>query len=958
MTVRGRIELKIIGATFSLLLAMLVVSVIVIISWQREEIYSLAGAKLADVAEFATSNFEREMLAGRVDAARMVSGQMALFKEIESVTIYNRAGREAFLPKAPPTEALVLKQLSGQETPIIVRRGGQLVVYRSLPNRGECRGCHAGAGKIIGAVKITIGLRHEQARVERFAWLIAAGGLLGTIFLGLSLWFALHRIVVTPLQALGEQAARMAVGDLSFDLRLTGNDEIVRLQDGIRDALSSVSGILRQVSEVTSRVALAAGGVEQDSAQVVAFTELEARAMAEISGSVGELNVSIREIAGNVEGLASTVHDTSASVEEMAASIAGLGGAVHELTDGVEATSSSIEELSATFREVVDGAGELDQVSDTMLSAVEQIIASICEVEWKVTESARLSERVTAEASTIGSASIVKTSQKMARIKGNVEGTARALEQLDGRSEEIGKIITVIGGIADQTTLLALNAAILAAQVGEKGKGFAVVASEMKNLAQRTAVSAKEIEALIAAVRAEVKCSVENMHEVRDSVDEGMTLSGEVADSFQAILNSTRSSSEMTLSIERTTGEQARIATLVSESVGQVRTMAKRVALATSEQATVIAYIAQAIEKIRDASLRVRLSSDQQTETSSMISQAVENILGKSRQIEQAINAQKLGTGQILSSIEGINDIPRQSKDIAFGVNRRLREVVKDVELIGFEMGSFTLYEEDRSVLKFGIVPVESPVEMYRRYTPLAGYLCARLGRPVELRVAPNFETALKELGEGVTSFCSMTTSVFIEAQERFGARTLVTVLRNGTPCHRAVVVARENGPVRSLADLKGGSCCFVDPKAATGYVLPRAMLQEAGVELADLAYYNFTGAHDEVARAVLRGEFDAGGMMESTAAQYRHQGLRVLQASEEVPQWNICCAGMDLSLQGALQQALLDLDQATPEGRRVLESIETGCSGFVRSSSEDHDGLRELMHRFGLLGDRPESVR
>lgn len=675
--------------------------------------------------------------------------------------------------------------------------------------------------KIIGAtfsillvmLVVSVGfiVSRQRLDIHSFAYLTAGGGLLGTLVLGYLLWLVLRHIVVKPLKAIGCEAAKMAGGDLSFDIDLGRRDDIGQLQDAIKESLCSVSGVLRRVAEVTRRVAEAADRVEKESGRVVGSTELEATAVVDISKSVEELNASIREIAGNVEGLAATVEETSASMTEMAASIKSVGSIVHDLTVGVEATGTSIEELSATLREVASGAGELDNVSDCMLSSVEQIIVSIGEVEQKAKESARLSARVTEEASIMGVLSMERTAKGMERIRGAVEKTAGAVEKLGARSEEIGKIATVIDDITDQTTLLALNAAILSAQSGEKGKGFAVVAEEMKVLANKTARSTKEIAALIDAVRGEVKTSVESMHEARESVAEGASLSREAADSFEKILESARASSQMTLSIERTTAEQAQATVLLSGSVEKVRTMVKRMAQATSEQSQGIAIIMRATESIRDASIHVRTATDQQMETSSMISKAVEGISAKSRQIAKAIDEQKLGSAQIRSAIENIKEIPRQSKDIAFGINRNLREVVKDVELIKFEMDGFKLHAEDPGVLKFGILPQEAPVEMYKRYAPLARYLGERLGRKVELRVAPNFETAVRELEDGVTSLCSMTSMIYVEAHRKFGAETLAVVMRGGRSFHHSVIVTRPGGKIRGLKDLKGCSVAFVD---------------------------------------------------------------------------------------------------------------------------------------------------
>lgn len=802
----------------------------------------------------------------------------------------------------------------------------------------------------LGAVKISADLTNAQQRVVNIAWLVGGGALFGVLLHGLLLRLFLQRSIIAPLKALSHEAARMADGDLSFALDSQGGGDIRKLQDAIKASLSSVSSILRRVTEVTKRVAEAADRVEKDSGQVVDFTQREAHAIAEISSSVAELNASIKAISENVEGLALAVEETAVSMEEMAASLESVGAIVHDLSDGVDTTSASVEELSATFQEVAAGAGELENVTETTLSAVEQIIGSIGAIEEKVKESARLSERVTTEASTIGVAAMAKSSKGMERIKGSVEKTAGALKLLDGRSEEIGKILTVIDEVTDQTTLLALNAAIIAAQAGTQGAGFSVVADEMKGLAGRTAVSTEEIAALIDAVRAEVRSAVESMHEALRAVAEGEALAKEAATSFGTILDNARSSSEMTLAIERTTVEQAQAAGLISKSVEQVRRMVHHMTRTTAEQSKGVAQIMHATEKIRDASQHVRNSSDQQRTASSQIAQAVDAISGKSQQIALALNEQKQGSAQICAAIEQIKDIPHQSKDIAFRVNRTLREVVKDVELIDYELNSFTLHEADRDILRFGIVPVESPVDMYQRYTPLAGYLSARLDRKVELRIAPNFETALRELGEGITSICSMTSMIYIEAQKHYGAETLATVMRNGKSWHHSVIVTRADSGIKTLSELRDTAFAFVDAKAAAGYVMPRAMLLDAGVTLQDLAYYNFTGAHDEVAKAVLRGEFTAGGLMESTAKKYRDQGLIILKNSEQVPEWNICCRGLDGPVKKALQDALLDLDEKTPEGAKVLHAIEAGCAGFVKSSDADHNGMRAMMTKIGIF--------
>lgn len=789
---------------------------------------------------------------------------------------------------------------------------------------------------------------HQTDVLSRLSWM-TTGGLLGLALFGAVCWISMRLAFLKPLHALRNGAAKMTGGDLSFEIDLGRKDAIGSLQEAIKESLGSVSGILRRVGEVTGRVAGASERIEKESGRVVGYTEKEASALLEISSSVEELNASIKGIGGSVEVLSATAQESAASMQEMTAGVQSVGSIVQELSDSAETTNTSIHELSLTLGNVARGAGELADVTDTTLTAVEQIIGSINAIEQQVRESARLSERVTTEASSAGVSSMEKSNGGMERIKGAVEHTAQALQVLGDRSEEIGKILTVIDDLTARIKLLALNAAILSAQSGEKGKGFSVVADEMKGLAEKTAASTGEIAALIAAVRGDVKSANDCMKEALVTVAEGAALSGEVSGAFGKVVESAHASSKMLLSIERITGEQAQSALLVSDSVQKVREMVGTMARATLKQTKGIEAIIQSAERIKDVSLHVQTCTDQQMETSRMIAKAVEAVSDHSRQIAKAIDEQRAGTDQIWKSVEQIKDIPRHSRDIAFGVNRTLREVVRDVELIQFEMGRFTLHREDPELIRLGIMPQESAVAMYKRYAPLAGYLSERLKRKVELRVAPNFEAALRDLAEGVTSLCSMTSMIYIEARKKFQADTLVCVQRDGKSWHHSVIVARSDARVGSVRELRGKSFAFVDEKAAAGYVIPRAMLLAEGVQLEDLGYYNFAGAHDEVAKAVLRGEFDAGGMMESTAKKYREQGLKVVKTSDKVPEWNICCGNLPAELKGALRQALLELDESTLEGAAVLQAIEAGCSGFAPSADSDHDGMRKMLHSVGL---------
>jgi phosphate/phosphite/phosphonate ABC transporter binding protein len=599
---------------------------------------------------------------------------------------------------------------------------------------------------------------------------------------------------------------------------------------------------------------------------------------------------------------------------------------------------------------VADSAGELASVSEETLSAVDEIISSVKEVETSAKESARLSEKVKEDASTLGVMSIKKNMDGMENIRSSVTKTSSVIEKLVSRSEEIGNILTVIDEITDQTTLLALNAAILAAQAGEHGKGFSVVANEIKDLAERTAFSTKEIDQLIKTVRQDVLDAVTAMDEGMTSVEEGIQLSKEASEALKKILNSAKLSSEMALAIERTTGEQAKTAIYVSESVERVRAMVGQIAKATAEQSRGVNHIIDAAEKMRDASHQADKATEQQAIGSRQISQAIETISDRTQHITKAIREQKSGSTQIWMSLEKIKDLPEKNRGLAFSINKELNSLATDSELVMTEMERFKLREEDHSdVVRCGIVPYENPAELFRKFSSLISYLSEKTDRKFELRVANDFETAVKEINEGITQLCFMTTGTYIEASKSKIVEPLAKVQRKGKPYYHASIITKQSSSINSIEDLKGSSFAFVDVHSTSGHLIPRGMLIEGGVGLEDLSFYDFLGHHDSVVRAVLKGEFDAGGVIDAIAEKYMDQGLKIIKNSQDIPGFNFCAGSMEEDQKAAIKIALLELNEENPDTSSVLARIDKYFTGLSEVKDTDYDAIRTLMSKLGI---------
>ncbi len=439
------------------------------------------------------------------------------------------------------------------------------------------------------------------------------------------------------------------------------------------------------------------------------------------------------------------------------------------------------------------------------------------------------------------------------------------------------------------------------------------------------------------------------MREGDEAVDEGMRLAREASTSLKKMLDSSKKSSEMSASIERTTAEQARTARYVSEAIERVRHMVDEIARATSEQSRGANLIIQASEKMRDASHQADKATGQQEEVSRQIADSVENISSRTHQISRAIQEQKMGARQIWTSVEKIKDLPEKTRNLAFSINKAVRELSKNAELITIEMDRFRLSEsraEDTVV--FGVVPFDLPANLFRKFNPLMEYLSRETGKQFELRVTSNFKSATDEIKEGALQLCFMNSLTYIRANETGSARPLAVMLREGKPLHRSVIVAREDSRIKEIKDLNNRSFAFVDRFSVSGHYMPVSLMMDEGVSVDNLSYFNFLGSHEEVLRAVMKGDFDAGGIMESV---YEELGtnVRVIARSPEMPEF-VICAGTALgsNLADALNKALLKLRHGSPDSMTLLGVIDRKYTGCAEAFDNDFDSVRELVKKVG----------
>ena len=371
---------------------------------------------------------------------------------------------------------------------------------------------------------------------------------------------------------------------------------------------------------------------EERIGSITSAADRQEEAVEETASLVANMRQSMNTVSERVDLLLS-------SSEESASAILELGGAIDEVANNtaslhevVDQSTSSVHQMGASIRQVASGADQVREMAEETAAAVTQMDRSIQEVSNNAVEAATLTERAH-EGASAGRDAVVSTISDIERIS---ELSSGAMERLDGlvrRISEIGTILQAIDEINDETNLLSLNAAIIAAQAGEQGKAFLVVANHVKTLARRTAASTQDIERLIATIEEESSGAVDAMRAGIQAVHAGVERSRDAGSALESIQDACSEASERVAEIARATSEQSRNSKGVAEATQRTSAQIQQITEAIAEQRRASETMLSSSESALSSCLQVHRSTDEQRQTSQHITAAIGSISEMIREI-------------------------------------------------------------------------------------------------------------------------------------------------------------------------------------------------------------------------------------------------------------------------------------------------------------------------------------
>jgi methyl-accepting chemotaxis protein len=550
---------------------------------RRDEVQALFSASLNDQAEFQEYMDRYE---GRVKAVEQLSSELfPRFKsdfakeKIEGIN----AGRQQY------------QEIHSRMMNLVNQ--GNITAAISI-QKGESRDSYDHNSALLDELLNYNDEQANKAKAEAEAaykadknkiLFIIAGALILSVIISLYIATTMSNSVKLVTGA----AERVGNGDLTVEtLQVKTNDEIKTLADSFNKMVDNLRNMVHQINATSQTVAATSEELSSNSEEATKATQQVAKAIEQIAIGSGEQSKSVT--------------DTVKVVEQVSQAIEQIAAGAQDQNKNVISTTDMVNEMVQKIDMMAEGMDTVKQVSEKNGVVAVQ-----------------------------GGQAVEKTVAGMEQVKEAVFETARRINELGEQSQKIGEIIQVIDDIAEQTNLLALNAAIEAARAGEHGKGFAVVADEVRKLAERSGKATKEIAELITDIQRGTKVAVESMQIGTKEVEEGVSLAREAGESLNEIVTGVETAGDQVGRIMGLIGEILERSEEVSKAVNNVAAITEENTAATEEMSASAEQVNASMQNIASISEESAASAEEVSASTEELTASTEEISASAEQLSK-----------------------------------------------------------------------------------------------------------------------------------------------------------------------------------------------------------------------------------------------------------------------------------------------------------------------------------
>lgn len=523
-------------------------------------------------------------------------------------------------------------------------------------------------GKIVGALECVADMSEEQAcatEITSLAECVVDGNLSVrgdpdqyTVSAFAQIVLRVNEALdaaVQPIREAADVLGKAARGDLTGAMVGDYKADHAAIKTHLNATIDSLQQIIASVAK-------AARAVAATSRQTMASAQEAATSADQIARASGEVTNAAQETAKVAEQAAKTMNELTAQIvttDECASRVLGLTETCAEVMQGVEAAADQVANASEMQ------AAAVHQASAAVKENIEgvQLVARASQAAAHCAQSA-------AEFARRGNESGRQTSEGLAAIKGAVTQTSEQIRELNHRSEQIGRIVETIDGIAEQTNLLALNAAIEAARAGEHGRGFAVVADEVRKLAERSQQATGEIAELISGLQKDTRGVVASMEDADNRIEEGEKLVAATTKCLDDILEAVQNVSSQLQDISSSSEQVNAGMVEVDKVYDQIASLSQGNAAAAQELSASSHELTQSIGSIAESSRQASVTSQRLKASAEDMNNVVADVAAIGQ--ETAANAQA-STSAVDQQAQSVLELAKAAQELA-GLAQTMQE--------------------------------------------------------------------------------------------------------------------------------------------------------------------------------------------------------------------------------------------------------------------------------------------